>query len=125
VRPRRARHNGSRELGRKGVATRRGCRAFERAGQIAGNPSSVEVARLRPRAFIILPRGVRSPGIERDVVAQRLITRGGRWVAPGDRVRPMPGDDRIQVPRFALNSHHVGRASLAVSNLRRTSAGGM
>ena len=28
--------------------------------------------------------------------------RGGCWIAPGDRVRPVPGDDRIQVPRFAL-----------------------
>jgi len=77
-------------------------RPFERADEIAGDPSTVKVTRLGLHSFLANPRRVDASGIERDVVAQRLVARRWRRVAPGDRVCPILSDQRVEVARFAL-----------------------
>jgi len=102
-----------------GVVTRR---PFQGANQIAGDPSPVEVARLRLHALVVKPCDIHATGIERDVIAQRLIPPVRSRVASGDCVRPVPGNEHIEVTRFALTPR---RTLVAISKPRRTSAGGI
>ena len=99
--------------------------ALERPLDLRRDPAAVEVAGLRLHLLVVDPGGVHAPGIEGDVVADRLEARawarGSTRRRRGPRARRRRG--RSSSPR-PLNSQKV-RRRLGRRNSLRTSSGGM
>src|SRR5215212_1057086 len=85
-----------------GSPAQRAGRALERPDQVRRDPAAVEVALLRVDLLVVHPRRVDAAGIEREVVAQRLVARGRVGEAPGARADAALADDGVEVARRAL-----------------------
>jgi hypothetical protein len=98
--------------------------SLERSDEVGGDPATVEVARLRLHPLVAHPGDIHAPGMERDVIVQRLIGRRRVAIGPRDCMNAAAVDDRVEVARGAFEfTPGRLRATVGQQSLRTSSGG--